>query len=136
MKKSLLLLLLLLLVGAGIAYKMYNKPHADLSQAKADVTLDATALFTEFSEGEEAANTKYLNKVIDVKGTVTEVKAGEVTTVALQTNDDMGGVVAAEISPTAAAKAATLQAGSSVTVRGTCSGFLQDVVLQNAVIVE
>ena len=101
MKRILLSLLALLLIGAGVGYYMWNKPHQNMATAKTDVTIDAAALFAEYNADENACNAKYLDKVIAVSGKVKEVTKDEGSVkVSLDTGSDFG--VRCELSSTSA----------------------------------
>ncbi|HNE30452.1 MAG TPA: hypothetical protein PLW66_14865, partial [Saprospiraceae bacterium] len=69
MKKVILAVLALALVGAGVGYYLWNKPHQDIAASKTDVAIDAKQLFDEFNNDETAATAKYLDKMIAVSGT-------------------------------------------------------------------
>ena len=93
MKRILLIVLLLGLTGAGIGYRMYNKPHEDLSKSKADVTITATQLLADYEANETEANTKYLEKTLEVTGTVAKIeKTAEANTIVLGQADAMSTV--------------------------------------------
>lgn len=134
MKKVILLVLGLAVIGAGVGYYMWNKPHKNLTNTKADVTLDAAALFNEFKADETAANAKYLDKVIAVSGKVKEVVNDEGTVkVSLDTGDPNDFVVRCELSTTTAHARTSFNQGEAVTFKGACSGFNFDVLLNNCV---
>lgn len=134
MKKVLLLVLGLAVVGAGVGYYLWNKPHMNLTNTKADVTLDAATLFNEFKADETSANTKYLDKVIAVNGKVKEVVNDEGTVkISLDTGDPNDFVVRCELSTTTQHPRTAFNAGEGVTFKGTCSGFNFDVLLNNCV---
>ena len=132
--KKLLLLLFVAAtaIGALVAYMMYNKPHEDLLSSKPEYTLAAGALFTEFEADEQTANTKYLGKLVEVKGTVQEVSeaADGSVSVMLKGEMDMFGVNCSFLEPH------DFKVGSEVTVRGKCSGYLMDVALSRCVLIQ
>jgi hypothetical protein len=132
MKQILLILAALLLVGGGVGYYMWNKPHQDMATAKTDVVIDAAALFTEYNADENACNAKYLDKVIAVSGKVKEVTNDEGSVkVSLDTGGDFG--VRCELSSTAPHVRTEFTPGERVTFKGTCSGLNFDVQLSNCV---
>lgn len=69
-KKIILVIIVLGIVGALIVYKMYNKPHVDITETSADITISANKIMQDFSSDETTANTRYLDKIIQVKGIV------------------------------------------------------------------
>jgi len=134
MKKILIALAVLAAIGAGVGYYLWNKPALDLTNAKSDIVVDATALFNEYKTDEAQANSKYFEKVIGVSGKVQEVLNDEGTVkVSLETGDPNGFVVRCELSKTSAHARTEFPVGEIVAFKGTCSGFNLDVVLNNCV---
>jgi tRNA_anti-like len=137
MKKNILISLLVVAVGgAAIGFYLWNKPHQDMASAKADMSLSAKVIYDEFGADENAANAKYLDKVVQVKGLVASIDKQEGTTViTLDTGDPMGGV-ACELDPLSKHERTDFQAGEEVIFKGTCSGKLSDVQLSRCVLVK
>ncbi|MCB0581452.1 MAG: hypothetical protein KDD10_19340 [Phaeodactylibacter sp.] len=136
MKKLLGIGLLLALIAGGIGYFMYNKPHQNMENAKADVVLDARELFTAFEANETEANQKYLDKVVKVSGLVKEVSTDEEgnVSVTLESGSEMFGVICQMDNLTQHDKT-DFKPGEQVTFKGICTGMLMDVVLVRCVLV-
>lgn len=134
MKKYLLLLLLLVIVGLGVGYFLYNKPHKNIAKTPADFELEAPALFQEFETDETAANAKYLDKVVEVKGRVKETSVNEegVVSVTLDAGADLFGVIC-QLDNLSEHKRLEFSEGETLTFRGVCTGMLMDVVLVRCV---
>ncbi len=130
-KKLLLGVLILALAGAGYGIYLFNKKPADVRKLSADYELTAEALLADFNKDETAANAKYLDKVIAVKGKVAEVKLDPATgqgTVILDSGDPMAAITCSFYDEeTAAVK--LLSPGAAVVIKGKCTGKLMDVVL-------
>ena len=129
MKRNILLVMLVLMaIAAGVGYYLYNKPAETTISSDADHTVSATELFAEFEQNEEAANSKYLNKVVAVTGKVSGLEPGAngATTVSLESGSDMFGVTCEIADP---AEGAGIKTGETITVKGLCTGMLMDVVL-------
>ena len=126
-----IVILVLIVAGGAITYNMWTKPRRDVKEEKG-ITVTADQLVKEFQENEGAANTKYLDKAIEVTGTVSEVgkNQDEKSTVMLSSADAFTSVFC-----TMKEDAATLSIGSPVTIKGICSGMLTDVRLREAVVV-
>ena len=137
-KKVKIIIVLILVIGTAsaiYAYKEYNRGQKDLSKEKADLVVNATDLYKAFSDDETNANTIYLDKVVAVKGKVIsgDKDAEGNYTVQLDAGSDMG-VISCQMDPKYNADAAKLQAGNMVTLKGTCTGILMDVVLIRCVL--
>lgn len=137
MKRNIIIAILSVgLLGGMYGYYLWNKPHQDMASAKADMALDAKSIYDEFSKDETAANAKYLDKVIQVKGTVASVdKQNGTSLILLDSGDPMGGV-ACELDPLATHAKTEFQEGEEVVFKGTCSGKLSDVQISRCVLVK
>ncbi|EAQ41026.1 OB-fold putative lipoprotein [Polaribacter sp. MED152] len=134
-KKIVLPIIFLSIVVAVVAYNVYNKPHVDVADAKADVTVTAENLFSEFSKDEVRANTQYLDKIIQVQGLIQNLKVeNELGVVTLKTEDDFG-TVQCNLSREATSNFKLLKKNDLVTIKGICTGYLMDVVLVKSEIV-
>jgi|TARA_B110000902_G_scaffold250555_1_gene309855 DNA/RNA endonuclease YhcR with UshA esterase domain len=126
-KKIIIGILVLGIIGAFIAYKMYNKPHVNVEEASADISITADKILNDFSSDENLANLKYLDKIIEVKGVISEINI-EKGIITIETNDDFGSVIC-HLSEEASRKISGLQEGQIIVVKGICTGFLMDVIL-------
>lgn len=138
MKKIIFTGIIALLLGLGVwLYLLYNKPHRDSAAETAQYEIQAATLFQEFDSDENAANQKYLDKLLLVKGKVagTSRKEDGTTSIMLSTSDLMFGI-SCELLPTEASKISSIKEGDEVMVKGVCTGKLMDVVLIRTVIVD
>lgn len=133
MKRILYFLLALACFGAAIGYYLWNKPHQNMQAAKTDVTVDAAALFNEFTANEEAAKAKYFDKTIAVSGKVKEsTKMDDGTAkVILDTGGDFG--VLCELDPLSQHPRTDFPVGETVVFKGLCNGLNFDVQLTRCV---
>ncbi len=132
MKRILIALLALALIGAGVGYYLWNKPHQNMATAKTDLAIDAATLFADYNADEAACNAKYLEKVIAVTGKVKEVTSDEGNIkVSLETGSDFG--VRCVLSTTSTHARTNFSPGETVTLKGTCNGLNFDVELSNCV---
>lgn len=132
MNKRVILLVLLagIVAGVGIGLYMWNKPHRKAENEKG-IPVTAEALFREFSANESAANTKYLNKLLEVTGTVSgeETNQDGQLALVLESGDPMFGVMC-----TMREKNIKVAAGSTVTIKGFCSGYVSDVKITDCIL--
>ena len=137
MKKYLFSFGLIGLIGAGIGLFMYNKPHKDIKKSNADLKIEANQLLTDFEENETEANATYLDKLIEVTGTVREVSKDEEgnVSVILESENPLAGVIC-QLDNLATHNKTSFELGENVTFKGLCTGMLMDVVLVRCVEVE
>jgi hypothetical protein len=138
MKKWLKVLLVLIgigiITGGIIVYKIYTKPHRDVTKEEG-VQLSAQSLYDAFKTNEAEANSKYLDKAIQLTGEVAAVSKNldGNTIVDIKTNDPL--VV---INCTFKSDPGTLQPGQTITFKGICTGYIPDanVVINEGVLVK
>ena len=140
MKKSLLILLILVLIGVGaIVFYLYNKPHRNVEEEKATISLNSSQLFNDYTENEKKADSIYLNKVVRISGVVSEMdqdQKGE--KVLIFKEDDIFGVLCSldETDPENRKKVESLRVGDSVVLKGIVTGFAEDVKLNKCVLLD
>ncbi len=135
MKKYIKYLFLLAILVAIFGFYEYNRPHKNVSHMSTDFKTEASQLFTEFEEDETAANAKYLDKVIEVSGIISNITAEqeEAQSITIETENMMFGIIG-ELDPLSTHKTNDLKKGDRVTLKGICSGMLSDVILVRCVI--
>jgi hypothetical protein len=109
---------------------LYNKKHTDTSKAKPDFVVTATSLEKEFEDNEKAASARYINKILEVSGAIASIAQADSANlnVSLKTGNDMSSVICTFHTGTISTK---FKEGDEITLRGECSGFLMDVLLNN-----
>ena len=135
LKIAIIAIVLIGLAGAGTGFYLFNKKNRDLLKTRPDFIVSSIDLQKEFETDESAANVKYGNKIIEVSGIIGSVKSGEeeILSVSLNTGSDFSSVICTFPSK---ADTSMFTKGSQVTIRGECSGFLMDVLLNNCVIIK
>ena len=132
MRKALLALLIIGIVGVGVGYYQWNKPKENMTTSKAEATIGAAQLLTEYNANEEAANAKYLGKTIAVSGQVKETTKEDGTVkVMLETGQDFG--VYCTLDSLASHPRSDFPAGETITLKGKCDGLNLDVQLSRCV---
>lgn len=135
MKRIIVFFSLTAMLAASIfAYYQYNKTHTQLTNVKADFAIKAIDLYSAFSEDENSSNTLYIDKVLDISGIVSNIATEETSSKIFLATDDIMGEVQCEMD--VAADITGLQVGDEVNIRGVCSGFLTDVVINRCVIIK
>ena len=134
-KKIIIGLLVLGFLGAFFAYKIYNKPHLNVANEKADITIAANKILAEFSSNENTANTKYLDKIVQVEGVVSSaVLDNGIGIITLKTNDDFGSIMC-YLTFEESKSMQQIKAGQEIILKGICTGFLMDVVLVKCIVI-
>ena len=123
------------LAGILAALYMFNLKHTDMAKARPDFKITSTILQKAFEDDETAASKFYINKILEVTGKIASVKPAEnkFISICLVTGSDLSSVICTF---PAISDPSTLSVGEEITIRGECSGFLMDVLLNNCAIIQ
>jgi hypothetical protein len=125
---------MLLSIGFGFAFYLYNKPHHDTSAIKAEFSFDARDLYTEYQGNETAADKKLVDKVIEVKGTVSDMRQNDSTAEIQLNTGDPQATISCSFLLAGHKKISLPLKGLSIKIKGKCTGFLEDVNLVDCVV--
>ncbi len=132
---TLIIVFFIALGGILAGIYLFELKHKDLAKVRPDFTMSAVELYKAFETDETSATSKYVQKVIEVTGTVEAVNRGEGNSVnvSLKTGSVLGNVICTfQGLPAGTA----LKDGQDAVIRGECSGFLTDVLLNNCSLIE
>lgn len=137
---GLVVILLVAFIGfLFIKLYVFKKPDASVASKKPDVEITAKDLVNSFETNEKTANAKFLAKIILVQGVVDNVAetksdtASEIT-VYLKDKEETSGVMCSFNK--SVLQKDLLKPGDSVKIKGICSGYLMDVVLNKCALVK
>jgi DNA/RNA endonuclease YhcR with UshA esterase domain len=123
------IIIAIIIFGVFYIYNMYNKPHTDIAETSVEISISAGKIVEDFSLHETIANRNYLDKIIAVKGVISDTKIeNNKGIVSLKSNDDFGSVLC-YLSTESTRKISLLKVGDTIVVKGVCTGYLMDVVL-------
>lgn len=121
------------MIGAGVGYYMYNKPVASLENKKPDVEVSAVKLISDYEADEKNADGMYLGKVVEVTGKIAAITVEDgKTKVQIETGNPMSMIIC-ELEE--GSEAGSIKAGDEIKIKGMCSGYLSDVILVQASLV-
>jgi hypothetical protein len=134
--KIILAIVLVVLIAGGLyAYTEFNRKVKDLKHVKAGFTLDAANLITAFENDEASGNTKFLDKIIAVKGKVKTIEKNDNGYYTVILGDEkMMSSVRCSMDSLHQQDVASIPAGSIITMKGACTGFNKDELLGSDVI--
>lgn len=133
-RKIIYFVLVLLLCGGAYGYYEYTRKPATASELGTDFKMTAEELRTAY-DNEAAANKKYLNKIIEVSGTVDAVAENNKSwDVSLATSDPMT-LITVQLTPEEGKNASKLKPGDKVILKGICNGKVSDVELNKGTII-
>ena len=123
---------LLLLIAAAWAWHLYVKPHQSAAGETADFTVDGDSLYSQYQANEHTADAKFLGKVIEVRGKLSDIQHNGNAEVWILSQQGGGGGINCQlfagVKPDSEPKT-----GDIVTLKGRCTGYLMDVNLVDCV---
>jgi hypothetical protein len=133
-------LIILGAIGAWAGYTfIYNKAHTDFEKADADYSMSAKQLFDEFDSNPKEAGNKYTGKVIEVRGTLTELEETDDLVIAVFAFEEgMFGTEGVRVTllPNYIEMVKNHPESKSITLKGFCPGYNgTDVIIESGSVV-
>lgn len=138
--KILLGLVIVGIIGIVLGYFfIYNKPHPHYDTMKPAFTLTAQELYDSFKRNSTEAQQKYNGQVIEINGSIAKKEMTDSTTVLVFVFEqgmfgDLG--VRCTILEKYRDLAQNLTDGATVKVKGYCTGYTDDVILEQCSIIQ
>jgi len=132
-KKYFIIIAIIVLIVAAWVYHLFTANRPGLAGVNADISINAVDLYNQFQSDENTADKKYLDKVIEIKGTITDIQQTDTTLSIELKGADMGGINCG-IASDGYDKALSFKKEATITVKGRCSGFLMDVNMVDCII--
>jgi hypothetical protein len=125
----------LLLLG-GYLYVRYM-PDISMSEQASDFRMPATKLAEEFETNLSASNSKFIDRVIEVTGVISEISTDPNNAIVfiLRDSDTPTGILCT-VSEKSTKKAERYKVGDTVVVKGICTGMLFEVVLNKCIVLD
>ncbi|WP_299887467.1 hypothetical protein [uncultured Lacinutrix sp.] len=127
MKKIKWIALLLIVVLAYLGYNYIYQDHRNISEEKAAFSVTAVSLQEKFSNDTQASETKFLNKVIEITGQVSEIN---------ETDFTLDDAVFCSVDKSNALSKDNLS--KTITIKGRCIGYddlLEQIKLDQCTII-
>lgn len=121
---------ILLIAAAGIYWYVATEKFSDTKKVKADYTVNAIDFIREFLPHDSAANKKYTDKIIIVKGVVSEVEAADSTVNIKFIDTTTGSYAIFAFQEQHVDEARTIRPGESISIKGSCSGGVYSKILE------
>ena len=120
-KSIIFLVVVLVLLGAAwYAYKEYNRENADVAKIDPSITIDAASLIKAFEQNSDNAMKTYIDKTLEVNGTVNSVDTSGV--ISLGPTGEMSSVQCS-MDKRHVIDFASVKEGAAVTIKGKCTGY-------------
>ena len=134
---AIIIIAIFAIIGVSYGLHMYNKKVV-VADVKPSFTIDAAALYAEFSANEAAATKKYVgntgdNIIVEVTGTIGAISNEKGKTYIL-VGEEMNGVYC-EMDDSQKKDVSLLKEGNPIKITGLCDGVLMDVNMKRCFLV-
>jgi hypothetical protein len=121
MKKGIIIFILIVLVTGGvIGYRMYQKQTPDVVNSEPDVATDARGLIEAFDKDTAAAGKKYIDRIVEVTGTVKSIDTSGTIILGDSTTESS---VTCGLDRRHLKDYEQLKTGSVAVIQGVCAGY-------------
>jgi hypothetical protein len=119
-----------------VSLYVFRKTDDSVAKQTPDFKLSCSQIVSEFEKDEPQANTKYLDKIIEVEGTIAELSSDTSgVNIILRDENETSGICCS-FGKSQKIDITELKLGSKIVIKGICTGYLMDVVLNRGAIVE
>jgi len=111
---------------------VYSKTHHRNVQSEKGIVIQADSLSAAYQDNEKNANALYLNKALEISGTIVSIdknQEGKITLI-IGRPDSFSNVSVTLISTAALSQ----KIGETITIKGVCTGALSDVIVTEGVV--
>ena len=121
--------MVLLLAGVAIIWYIFTEKFIDTAESKPEFTVNALDFIKEFQQNDSLANKKYIEKIITVNGTVSEVELADTSINIKFADSTSGDYVIFAFQQQHLNEAKTLEEGKQASIKGSCSGGTYSEIL-------
>jgi len=114
-----------------IEKKFMSETHDDTATVKADYTVTASDLLSEFAANDSAANKKYREKIISVTGIPSQIEVKTDSTVNLKFTGTTNHYIIFSLDKSLFERSGKLTTGQAVSLKGSCSGSSYSMILDS-----
>jgi len=129
LKWSLITAASLLLIGGAVYFYYATRTHDDTATLRPDYTVEAIPFIKEFEKDYLAANKKYAEKIIAVKGIVTATLPADTTINVEMKDTTTGSYLIFAFQDKNMTDAKKLKPGDHIIVKGSCSDGIYSEIL-------
>lgn len=128
-------ILIITIIASIVIVKLFERPFSNLERKSPDFTTSATIISTAFELDENAANSKYVDQILQIKGRISDLTITDGSSVIILTDETGKSSINCKMRPLDNLNSLKLEKGTEITIKGVCTGYLLDVIMVNCVIV-
>lgn len=135
--KILLLFLSVLVIVFSISYSYYNKKSKlEIKTAQSDVQISSEKLISSFLENEDAANSMFVEKIIEIEGVIKNITFINDRYSILLNGESNFSCVMCDMQPSQYSEIEPLKIGQPIVLKGVFKGFLMDAIFLDCIIIK
>ncbi|MFK5880438.1 MAG: hypothetical protein QM478_13190 [Flavobacteriaceae bacterium] len=134
--KYIFIFLVLLATTSFFALKQINKEHVNVEKTTPNMIIAVAQILSDYQNNEAAANTKFTDKVIQLKGVISEISTHDGNATITLSHPNFDTTVICSFQPKENLSVLKYKKGDKISLKGICTGYLLDVVLVNCVIIK
>ena len=119
----------LLVIGIAVYFYYATRTHEDTAGLNVDYTVEAIQFIKEFENDHKAANKKYAEKIIAVKGIVTATEPADTTMNIKMTDTTTGSYLIFAFQEQHMTEAKKIKPGDDIVIKGSCSDGVYSEIL-------
>lgn len=123
-------ILVIFLAGIVTIWYIFTEKFADTAEKKADYTVNATDFLKEFQQNDSLANKKYTEKIITIRGIVSDVETADTTANIKMTDTATGDYLIFAFQQQHLPETKAIKAGQLVSIKASCSGGTYSEILE------
>lgn len=131
LKRILVAFLAIVVILAGVYWYYATEKFSDTKDKKADYTMNAVDFMHEFKQDIKTANEKYTDKIVELKGRVSQVEAADTTLNIKIIDPSNPSYMIFAFQQQHVAEAKTVKPGDSISIKGSCSGAIYSEILDS-----
>lgn len=120
---------IVLVIGVVVYFYFVNLKHQDTASLKVDYTVEAIPFIKEFENDHKAANKKYGEKIIAVRGVVTATEPADTTINIKMADTTTGSYLIFAFQEQHMPEAKKIKEGDNVVIKGSCSDGVYSEIL-------
>jgi len=137
LKIILIIITVIVLLLAGTYLYIRFMPEKNVLTRTTDFSLSASNLSKEYETNPTGSDRKYIDRIIEVTGAISEITIDQNNSIVfiLRDKESETGVLCT-LNENNKKKSKRFKIGDTITIKGTCSGMLFEVVLNKCIIIE
>jgi len=119
-----------------VAISQFNRAPVDVNDTSASITINADEILADFEADETVANKKYTDKIIQIKGVISEISTQDGNASITLDSPNFDANIICSFQSEDNLNILKFKAGDEISIKGICTGFLLDVVFVKCVIIK